>query len=416
MSRRLIGLIDCNNFFVSCERLFRPDLRRTPVVVLSSNDGCVVARSQEIKDKGIPMGAPHFQVKDMLSDMGAVVFSSHFALYRDISRRVFSVVAREVGQIEQYSIDEAFFTVEESEAEELAERLRRVIHTEVGIPVSVGLGLSRTQAKYANALAKKTTGVCLLTPALWEDRSDQITLSELWGVGAARTREFSGHGLKTVADYLALSRATVRQLFGVEGERLLAELRGEVGTVLTYQAPLQKTIMSTRSFAKETSDQAVVREALLHHLHEIVAELHRKRGVATRVRILAYPSRFGDYALQGLSVEVALTAPTNDIFTLEHEVVGLLTENFKPGVPYKKAGVVVAVAAESGRSLTLFPSREEEKTAALTKVLFEINGRQGRDAIKLGTISTRQTAWRSRTDALSPNYTTDWKSLRTVKA
>ncbi len=362
------------------------------------------------------MGAPYFQIKDILSDMGAVVFSSHFALYRDISRRVFSVVAREVGQIEQYSIDEAFFVVEASKAEELAQHLRRVVVTEVGIPVSVGLGLSKTQAKYANALAKRTDGVCCLTPTLWEDRWGEIALSELWGVGRARTREFSSHSLKTVADYLALPRALVRQLFGLDGERLFSELRGEGGAALAGAPSLQKTIMSTRSFAKETTVYETVLDALLYHLHEIVTELHAKNAVATSLRIMAYPSRFGDFALQGLSVEVVLPVPNNDIFELERHVVTTLSRHYRPGVPYKKAGIVVGVAATAAVTGALFVSPESQKTEFLTKTLIKINEQQGRDVMKLGTTVSRKTCWSARSDALSPDYTTSWSALRTVKA
>lgn len=410
------GLIDCNNFFVSCERLFRPDLRRRPVVVLSSNDGCVVARSQEVKDNGIPMGAPYFQVKDTLSDMGAAVFSSHFSLYRDVSRRVFSVIRRELGQIEQYSIDEAFFIVDDADAVATAERIRAIVFREVGIPVSVGIGLSRTQAKYANAVAKKTTGTYELTHESFEATANSIKLGDIWGVGRARVEEFRGHGLTTVAEYLALPRGLTRQLFGVEGERLWAELRGEVPRVLSLTHELQKTIMSTRSFAVPTTSKMVLKDALIYHVSEIVDELGRKKALAATLRVLAYPSRFSDYAFSGMSVEAALVAPTRDIFVLERQIETILSAHFKPGVPYKKAGVVVGVVASAAMTDSLFPSPEEQRTKALTETLLSINRKQGRGVLMLGRVGQKQSAWRAKTDALSPNYTTDWKSLCVVKA
>lgn len=410
------GLIDCNNFFVSCERLFRPDLRHRPVVVLSSNDGCVVARSQEIKDKGIPMGAPYFQVKDTLSDIGAVVFSSHFSLYRDVSRRVFNVVRRELGQIEQYSIDEAFFIAEATEATTTAERLRATVFREVGIPVSVGIGLSKTQAKYANAVAKKTNGVYELTSENLAREASTIKLGDIWGVGRARAEQFRVKGLATVAEYMTLPRASTRQLFGVEGERLWAELRGEVPRVLAGGHELQKSIMSTRSFAHETTSRFVLKEALMYHLSEIVDELGRKEALATTLRVLAYPSRFSDYAFQGMSVETVLTAPTRDIFVLERQIEAVLKAHIRPGVPYKKAGIVVGVTAARGTTDTLFPTAEAEKTRVLTETLLSINKEQGREALTLGRVGAKQSVWRAKTDALSPNYTTSWQSLCVVKA
>src|SRR3989338_2114936 len=168
---KYIALLDCNNFFVSCERLFRPDLLGKPVVVLSSNDGCVVARSKEIKDKGIPMGVPYFQIKDTLTEIGATIFSSHFALYRDVSRRVFEVVRTYQSEIEQYSIDECFFTSESEDPYRWVEEMKRRVEQEVGIPVSIGVASSKTRAKYVNTVAKKTTGI-----AIWgeEDRKSVV--------------------------------------------------------------------------------------------------------------------------------------------------------------------------------------------------------------------------------------------------
>jgi DNA polymerase V len=416
MFRQQVGLIDCNNFFVSCERLFRPDLRTKPVVVLSSNDGCVVARSQEIKDKGIPMGVPYFQVKDILSEIGAVAFSSHFALYRDISRRVFNVVKQRLGSIEQYSIDECFFLVEPDQAQVVAEELRTLVYQEVGIPVSVGIGQSRTQAKYASKLAKKSGGVKVVSKADWAERQTQIPLGEIWGVGSARTRAFTERGLRTVGDYLNLPRALARQLFGVEGERLWSELKGESSTVLSRAHEPQKSLMSTRSFANETTNKTTVLEALRYHLHEIVADLHDMQAVATSIRVLAYPSRFSDYVLQGMSVEIVLPVPSNNLFVLEKYILAAVEKHWRPGVPYKKAGIVANIKPNVGQTDTLFPSQSEAKTNGLTQTLLQINRRQGRGAIRLGAVSTKKMLWQSRTDALSPDYTTSWKCLCSVKA
>jgi DNA polymerase V len=179
----MIGLLDCNNFFVSCERLFRPDLLKRPVAVLSSNDGCIVARSAEVKDLGVPMGVPYFQVKDVLTKAGAVLFSSNFTLYRDVSARVMDTLEDEVGLIDVYSIDEAFFEVEDdaTEADVLAIRAR--VMKEVGVPVSIGIASTKTLAKQASVLAKKGNGVCILTDALWQEKMEEVPCGSVWGLG-----------------------------------------------------------------------------------------------------------------------------------------------------------------------------------------------------------------------------------------
>jgi DNA polymerase V len=414
---RYIGLVDCNNFFVSCERLFRPDLAQRPVVVLSSNDGCVVARSQEIKDKGIPMGAPYFQVKDTLSDIKAEVFSSHFSLYRDISRRVFNVLRRRLGEIEQYSIDECFFMVDSDTAPELALEIRDLVFKEVGISVSVGIGRSKTIAKYAIHRAKKTTGVAIVSPEDWQAVVPTLSLAEIWGVGRSRSQQFREAGLLTVADLLAWREGQVGRHFGVEGVRLQAELCGEhESTIQTVRSP-QKSFMSTASFSAMTENKTVIFEALSYHLHEVVRDLVAASSVATHVRILAYPSRFGDYAWQGLSVEVILPLPTNDIFTLSRIVYELLEAHFKPNVPYKKAGIVVTAEAATGMTQSLFSEDTKTPTTELAGILHSLNARFGRSTVRVGgSIRQGETTVLPRREACSPDYTTQWKSLPVVKA
>ncbi len=410
-----VGLIDCNNFFVSCERLFRPDLKQRPVVVLSSNDGCVVARSQEIKDSGIPMGIPYFQVKDTLSHMGAVVFSSNFRLYRDISRRVFSIARRELNQIEQYSIDEAFFLIEQEGALPKIQELRLMIEREVGVPVSIGLGLSKTLAKYATLVSKRTTGVELLEPTRWQDYQTSVKLSDIWGVGRARAKQFAARSLTTVADYLTLSRIQARSLFGVEGERLWAELTGDRSSLCLGKQKLQSSLMSTRSFAAVTHEEGVVRSALLYHLHHIVHQLSNMEALAASMRVIAYPNRFSDFALRGIVEEVVFTVPTRDLFTLTREVDRVLKQGFRRAVPYKKAGIIVAVVPEAGISGQLFETEETTaRTKSLSEVIVGINKAQGKNSIQLGTSLGQWSRWSARTEKLSPAYTTDWSDLRVV--
>jgi DNA polymerase V len=412
-----IGLIDCNNFFVSCERVFRPDLRGKPVAVLSGNDGCIVARSQEIKDNNIPMGVPYFQVKDILSDIKATLFSSHFTLYRDFSRRVFAVVAAELGTIEQYSIDECFFAIsgEEEAVRERLLRLKQLVEKSTGIPVSIGVGFSKTQAKYASKRAKKTDGVYLLSGVTWTALLPAVTLAELWGVGSARARAFSAKGLVTVAEYVRVPRSQIATWFGLEGVRLWAELRGEAALPIKRVVPAQKSYMSSGSFPAETNDFQVLKEAVLHHTQSVARDLYQNQQGSTTLRVMIYPSRYSDFAFQGASREAVLVTPTSDIFTLQKQALELLKAGFKPGVPYKRAGVVVGQICDLAyQADSLFP--DSKTSREVSDILFSLQRRFGQEQVQLGVVKAKTPhLWQSKRKALSPSYTTQWQALKIVR-
>lgn len=412
-----IGLLDCNNFFVSCERLFRPDLKFCPVVVLSSNDGCVIARSKEIKDIGIPMGVPYFQIKDTLKEIKAVTFSTHFALYRDISKRVFEVVREHFDTVEQYSIDECFFRFESDNPTELVRQLKIAVEQQVGIPVSIGVSSSKTRAKYVNGVAKKTNGIAVWDEAAWQEVAPEILLYEIWGVGKGRNDQFKKHGIKTVADFVALSPAIVSKLFGVEGSRLLMELQGISAYPVTRVKPIQKTVMNTRSFANTTNELPALRDAVLYHLHQGVKDLETMGLQAQALRVLLGTSRHGDYLLHGSSLEHSFS-PTKDLFALEKVALQLLGACYKSGVPYKKAGIILSGLVPLGtKTESLFGvDAKEWGTQVLSQTLHEINQKYGMDTLQLGRVNKNVGAWGVRKDLLSPAYTTNWKELKTVLA
>ncbi len=416
---KYIGLIDCNNFFVSCERLFRPDLVGKPVVVISSNDGCVVARSQEIKDRGIPMGVPYFQIKDNLATMKATVFSSHLALYRDVSRRVFETVRESYQQIEQYSVDESFFSFESNDPEQLMTVLKRQIEQQVGIPVSIGVATSKTRAKYVNSVAKKTGGIAVWDNVRWETCAANIRLSEIWGVGAGRSKKFTDKGIITVADLLQLEASVVGRLFGIEGVRLQTELAGNSIFEVKKQKLAQKSVMSTRSFSSTIADFTVLQDAVFYHLYQGVKDLEAMNLVTVSLRVMIAPSRHGDFVLQGASKEVLLTAPTRDLFVLQQVATKLLKDCFKSGVPYKKAGIVMSglVAPESLTSSLFGVENEKDNlTTELSRAIFAINKQHGKALLQLGRSTNKAPNWRARKDFISPAYTTNWSDLRVVQA
>jgi len=412
---RAIGLIDCNNFFVSCERVFRPDLAKMPVVVLSSNDGCVVARSQEIKDSGIPMGVPYFLIKDKLAEMKATVFSSNFNLYKDISKRVFEIVKSELSELQRYSIDECFFTIDASEIDVL-QKLRDRIRREVGIPVSIGVSTSRTLAKYANQVAKKTKEIEILSSEGWAVMSDKVKLSELWGVGTGRVRQFSKEGIITARDLLNTPNFVIDQLYGINGLRLKNEISGGY---VPYSQPevdqMQNSVTSSRSFAKAVFDMSSLRSALSYHVANLVKELHASEWLATGIRVYIYPSYHGDFALSGGMADSLFLVPTNDVFVIESEVSRLLKMVYQKGIPYKKAGIIltdlvpVGVVSESLFSVSA-------KTKEVTNTLVAINKKYGSSSLRLGTAVDSRTSWQSKKELISPSYTTDWKGLCIVVA
>ena len=415
-----VGLIDCNNFFVSCERLFRPDLNGKPVLVLSSNDGCVIARSQEIKDMGVPMGVPYFQIKDIIKDTEITTFSTHFALYRDVSRRVFDIVKRELEKVEIYSVDEAFFTIA-GDVDEIKSRLAQVkdrIETESGIPVPIGVSLSKTLAKYASKQAKKTGGLKALTLQEWRVLTPEVQLESLWGVGGRTAASFREKGLHTAVDLLAVEERQIQANFGVHGVRLWYELQG-ISAVKTTErgGEGQKSILHSRSFKATTSDILVLKDAVAYHVREAAKELRQLGVVAGSLQVYLGTSRHGDFFLKGGSKQVFLTPPTADTFQLLKEAGELTERLFEPGVPYKKAGVLLTdFIKEEYVSGSLFPEKKANQTSTLSKALDAINGNlKGGAQVLLGSY-LKQDVWQSSSVSKSPAYTTDWKDIATVKA
>jgi DNA polymerase V len=385
--------------------------------VLSSNDGCVVARSKEIKDKGIPMGVPYFQIKDTLKDIGATTFSSHFALYRDVSRRVFEVMRAELDYIEQYSIDEAFFTISgnETEVRERLVSLKDRVEREVGVPVSVAAAASKTLAKYASSVAKRTGGIHLMTTSTWLDISKSVPLIELWGVAYRSSKQYGEKGIHTAGELMTLSRSQVEQHFGVHGVRLFMELSGQPAVSVNRSLLNQKSILSSRSFEKTTTDKEVVKDAVAYHVRHAAEDLRAMSKKAAFLQVSITPSRHGDYVLQGGSKAVQLLN-TNDSFVLLKAASQLVDELFQPGVPYKKAGVLLTnFTPEAEEQGTLFGDGEDKHTAALMPIIDSLNHRSGREVVLLGG-RLKIEKWQASSRIKSPAYTTDWKSLRVVKA
>jgi DNA polymerase V len=412
----MFALMDCNNFFVSCERLFRPDLRTRPVAVLSSNDGCIVARSEEVKALGVPMGVPYFQVKDILTKADAVLFSSNFTLYRDISSRVMRVLEDEVGLCDVYSIDEAFFELPQNITKAEVALLRENIIKKVGIPVSIGVAKTKTLAKFAAKLAKKEGGVAILDSARISKDVLKAPCEAVWGLGRQTAKKLHGLGVYTVGEYLALPRPQLRTQCGVVGERIAFELSGTAVFGLGERSDdVQQSIMSTRSFEKTTTQKEHIESALAYHIEEVAKKLREKNLCAQSLSIMVLPSRHGDYFLRSGRAQCEFSSPTAQTSTLLKDALRMLEFVWEEGVPYKKAGVVVGgLVPKTNTSASLFEQVTDVASGTLDSVLDALNDRFGHSTIHSGLVY--KGAARGSAKLRSKEYTTSWEDIPNVRA
>lgn len=408
--------MDCNNFFVSCERLFRPDLRHKPTAVLSSNDGCIVARSQEVKDLGISMGVPFFQVKDICKKEGITLFSSNFPLYRDISSRVMCALKEEFENCEVYSVDESFFQVEEDVSDDEILEIRARIMQKTGIPVSFGIGKTKTIAKSASTFAKKGTGVRIFDMNGWNAVIHEVSCGSIWGIGRQTTDKLRKTGINTVGDFLLKGIAYYRNDYGVVGERMYQELVGTpmygVGDT-DYSIP--KSMTSTRSFKGVVKNRSVLESAIGYHATHLAEKLRAEGITATSLTVIASPSRFGDYALRKNSATRILEYPTSDTTVLLKESLKLLDMFYDAEIPYKKAGILLGGIIPDGYvSKTIF-SDTDTKSDSIYEVTDHLNERFGSGTIHPGVVF-ETSRWKDRAALRSKEYTTDWNEIRSIKA
>lgn len=404
MKSDFIGLVDCNNFFVSCERLFRPDLATKPVIVLSSNDGCVISRSKEVKELGIPMGIPYFEIRAMAEKQKIALFSSNFTLYRDISARVMEALRSVVDEIEPYSIDESFFAVPEASAEEMARRVRERIGSWVGVPVSIGVAETKTLAKLMSIRAKAGDGVAVLS----KDKSSIVAtaLGEVWGVGPSARKSLENDGMYTIGDVLARRPSDIRAILGVHGERLHLELNG-IPTDMSRDT-VQKSMMSTRSFGARVRTPKALETALAYHLSRIAEKLRETKSVASGVSLyLRYEDE--NRARRHLNRFIPFPEPLSDTRQMATWVMKEMRHIYNATHQYTKAGIVAhgIMGAESVTTSLFGTTAKGEK---VMRALDSVNARHGNDTLHIGTLS-KDHSWESKRTRLSPSYTTSWTSL-----
>jgi DNA polymerase V len=421
----LFALVDCNSFYASCERVFRPDLQSRPVVVLSNNDGCIIARSAEAKALGIPMGAPYFKHRNMLRRNGVAVFSSNYALYGDLSARVMNVLGRFSPRMEVYSIDEAFLELSgmPGGAERHARRLRATVLRWTGIPVSVGLGSTRTLAKIANRFAKqqeRCRGVFDLDNSPRPELVlNSMPVRDIWGIGRRHARRLEAHGVHTALDFRNMDRNWVKRRMGVTGLHTLLELRGISCFGWERNPGMRKSILSSRSFGRPVECFAQMREAVACHAERAAEKLRRQGSVASGVTVFVETNRFApglpQYANSGFAAVHPATLHTP---TVLGAALSLLERLFREGYQYKKCGVMLSgLEQEQGRWLSLLdpvPGDHCEQSR-LMRAVDGINERWGRDTVRFAA-SGLERVWTMRQDMRSPRYTSAWAELPVVRA
>ena len=420
------GLADCNNFYCSCERVFHPDLRYKPVIVLSNNDGCVVARSEESKKLGIKMGVPFYQIRELVEKNNVAVFSSNYNLYGDMSRRVMSLLSSFFPKINIYSIDEAFIDLSEIEdigcLVGISHKAVKSINKGVGIPVSLGIAPTKTLAKMASVFAKKHkgyNGVCIIdTDEKREKALKLFPVGDVWGIGRKHSKRLEYYGVKTAWDFTQKSEGWVRKEMSITGLRTWKELRG-VSCIEAEDALYKKSICTSRSFPNHGLNRVEdVEEAVANFAAQCSKKLREQHTVCQSIIVFAYTSRFRDDMPRNYIHEIInLDVPTNDIQEIVSKSVQALKRNWKTGTYYyKKAGVVVCnISEDNAVQGSLFDTVDREKQSALSKIVDEINLRNGHDTVRVA-VQGYNNNWHIKNEYISKQYTTNIKDILVVKA
>ena len=415
---RMIGVVDCNNFFVSCERVFAPKLIGRPTVVLSGNDGCVIARSNEAKAMGIAMGIPFFKVKGLVESGQLNALSSNYALYGDMSRRVMSVIRRHVPQMEQYSIDECFIVLPESEDDAAFGRhLSQIVERWTGIPVSIGVAPTKTLAKLASRFAKKHKGYrgcCLIDTPEKRRRAMELTdLRDVWGIGRKSVAKLEQMGLHTAWQFASSSRQQVKQLMGVSGEETWRELNGE--SVLQFAVPTpRKSIQSTRSFSHPICTARELHTALANFCAQVAEKLRKERSSARIIGIFLSTDRFNPNTpfIQRTAVH-SFDVATADPREFSAATRRLLSTIYTDGLPAKRAGVWVDGIEHAAVQRGLFDNVDRDRQQRLLQAMDSVTHKMGRDSLRLASQEDMENFVSSK--LRSPSYSTKLSDILRVK-
>lgn len=420
-----IALVDCNNFYVSCERVFNPRLNGKPVVVLSNNDGCAVARSNEVKALGVKMGQPWFQLKDLARRHGIIAYSSNYALYANMSNRVMGILRQFSPEQEVYSIDECFLDLSGFRHRNLAEygqQIRQRVRQWTGLPVCVGIGSTKTLAKLANHIAKKHPqfdGVCDLNAMAQAERDawlSNIAVGEVWGIGPRLAPRLNAMGIHSVQDLRVSDAAALRSQFSVVMEKTIRELNGTVCIALEEVTPPRQQIMSSRSFGYPVSDLQSLQESVTLYMSRAAEKLRRQGACAASVHVYLRTSPHDTrqpYYANGMTIP--LPAPTDDTRQLVRVALWGLKRIYRAGLRYQKTGVMLSglVPAAAAQQDLFSGASGDARPGKLMAVLDRVNQAMGKQTLKIASEGFRQ-PWKMKQGNRSPAYTTRWDDLPVV--
>lgn len=419
----MYGLIDCNNFYASCERVFQPSLNGKAIVVLSNNDGCVIARSAEAKALGIPMGEPAFKLKELIESNKVYVFSSNYVLYGDMSNRVMTTIGAFVPEMEIYSIDEAFLLLngfENINLSELGGKLVQTVIRNTGIPVSLGIAPTKTLAKVANKFAKKYKaykGVCIIDTDDKREKALKLTkIGDVWGIGRQYTKKLEYYSVNTAWDFTQRSKGWVKQQMGVVGERTWLELRG-TPCIETESPKSKKTICTSRSFGEKLTTIEPISEAVANFAAGCAEKLRAQKSTAAVVIVFIHTNPFATNQPQYYNqVAMQLSVSSNDSTELIDYALKGLQSIFREGYQYKKAGVIVSeISPEKPLQTDMFDTRDRTKYNKVMGVMDKLNASYGRQKVKIAAQGFDR-KWKLKNEKLSPCYTTNIGDIFEVKS
>ena len=418
----MYALVDCNNFYVSCERVFNPSLIAKPVIVLSNNDGCVVARSNEAKALGIRMAQPAFEIKDIINHYNVSVFSSNYALYGDMSRRVMNILAEYAPSIEIYSIDEAFIPLEGFEyinIPEFARTISRAAKMGTGIPVSVGIGATKTLAKVANHYAKKlpaNKGIYIITSDNIKESLQNFPVGDVWGIGRQYSKMLSKFEINTALDFVSTDPQWVRKAMSVVGLRTQEELKGIECIGIENKVPAKKNICTSRSFGQMINEFQPLAEAVANFASRCALKLRKQRSCANVLMVFIHTNMHRkDLSQYATNRVITLPVASSDTFELVEYAITALRTIYKEDFYYKKAGVIVSgIVPDHAIQTSLFDQCDRSKQQSVIAVMDSINERYGSDKVKLAVLGNKR-KWKLRQEQLSPSYTTHWDDIITIK-
>ncbi len=419
----IFALVDCNSFYVSCERLFKPHLKNKPVIVLSNNDGCTVSRSDEAKAIGIKMGEPYHQIKFVIRKNKIGVFSSNYALYGDISSRVMRLLGEWSPDIEVYSIDEAFLRLENcptNNVEEYAARIRQAVLREVGIPTCVGLGPTKVLAKVANKIAKKSrneSGVfSLCDPNIREEALSIFPVGDIWGIGSKSAEKLNSYGIYTASQFRDADPALVQRLLTIVGHRIQEEMKG-YSCLPLEEVAAKKQIISSRSFGRPVFKLEDLEEAISQYVTRAAEKLRQQNSVCQTITVIIHTNPYKQVRqYYSRPATVKLLTATNSTITLAQAGLKALKAIFKKGIEYKKAIVMLSDISPMSRiQFGLFEDPERyDKERQIMTAIDKINRSYYRDMIRIGSCGTDQ-SWKMASKLHSPHYTAKWEHLPIAK-